>query len=68
MKVSELLSVCNGYVLILNHYGDEIGRYTRTGLIRYDGREEPIHDQEVLDVRTGWAGSGYEGKLLVTIA
>ena len=66
MKVIDLLSVCNGYVLILNHYGDEIGRYSRTGLIRYDGREEPIHDQEVLEVRTGWGC--YEGKLVVTIA
>lgn len=67
MKIIDLLSTCKGtYVLILNHYGDEIGRYTGTGLIRYDGREEPIHDQEVLEVRTGWGC--YEGKLVVTIA
>jgi hypothetical protein len=68
MKLIDLLSTCKGtYVLILNHYGDEIGRYTGTGLIRFDSREESMHDHQVLEVRMGFAPY-YEGKLLVTIA
>ena len=52
MSIKELLDVVDKdkTVLILNKYGDEIGMRRGKSLIRYDGKEEDIADQEVISI------------------
>jgi hypothetical protein len=67
MKLIDLLSTCRGsFVVILNGRGNVIAKYTGTGLMRLDGRDESIHDCQVTEVRVGFGT--FEGKLVVTIA
>lgn len=53
MKINELCLACqHDDVLILNRFGDEIAiwRHKSSDILRYDGREDPVWDSNIVEI------------------
>lgn len=66
MKIKDLLHKCRDCkIMILNHYGDEIGMCDMIDLIRGDGKDKPLEEEEIKTITMG-TEDYYSGYIIVT--